>query len=393
MNMPKEVEQKRSIGLLPSNNLGILGKSVVIHQLRETIKQVAPTNIPVLIEGESGTGKELVAKALHQCSPRSNKVLFTVNCGAIPEGILESELFGHQRGSFTGAVETRKGYFELADNSTLFLDEIGEMPLSTQVKLLRVLEEKEFIRVGGGSYHNIDVRIIAASNKNLEQEVQSGNFRQDLFYRLNAVRIVLPPLHSRPEDIPELIGKFVDEFCEQNQFQFEGFTPEATELLQKLEWPGNVRELRNVVQRVIILERGKQINAANLEKFIYDQNSNIRALPVPTRVPSEQVERELIYKILLELKSDLNQIKQFMFSQIIQPKKLAPGDMGSIFQNVDPIDEVRPNEELRSLEEVERDLISRTLEKTNWSKRKTAQILGISERTLYRKINEYNLQE
>ena len=146
--MPKEVEQKRSIGLLPSNNLGILGKSVVIHQLRETIKQVAPTNIPVLIEGESGTGKELVAKALHQCSPRSNKVLFTVNCGAIPEGILESELFGHQRGSFTGAVETRKGYFELADNSTLFLDEIGEMPLSTQVKLLRVLEEKEFIRVG-----------------------------------------------------------------------------------------------------------------------------------------------------------------------------------------------------------------------------------------------------
>lgn len=391
--MQINVDQTQNIKALPTNNLGILGNSTVIHQIRETIKQVAPTNIPALIEGESGSGKELVAKALHQTSSRKDKVMFTVNCGAIPEGILESELFGHQRGAFTGAVDSRKGYFELADNSTLFLDEIGEMPLSTQVKVLRVLEEKEFIRVGGGSYHKIDVRIIAATNKNLEHEVQVGNFRQDLFYRLNAIRIVIPPLRSRPEDIPELVNKFVDEFCEQNQIRFDGFTANAIDLLKTLEWPGNVRELRNFVQSIIVLEKGRKIDADILERFIVNQNSNNRALPVPTRIPSEQVERELIYKILLELKADLTQIKQFMFSQIMQPRPLPNGISDDIVQSFDPGKEVKPIEDLKTLEEVERDLIYRTLEKTNWSKRKTAQILGISERTLYRKINEYNLQE
>ncbi len=387
------MEQAQKLKPSSNDNLGILGKSVVIHQIRETIKQVAPTNIPTLIEGESGSGKELVAKALHQFSTRGDKVMLTVSCGAIPEGILESELFGHQRGAFTGAVESRKGYFELANNSTLFLDEIGEMPLSTQVKVLRVLEEKEFMRVGGGSNHKIDVRILAATNKNLEQEVRSGNFREDLFYRLNAVRIVIPPLRSRTEDIPELIDKFVDEFCEQNQIQFAGFTSEALDLLQSLEWPGNARELRNFVQSIIVLEKGRRIDAENLERFINSQNSNARPLPVLTRVSSEQVERELIYKILLELKSDLTQIKQFMFSQIVQPKSLPGRNVGNMVESFDPVKEVKPEEELRTLEEVERDLITHTLEKTNWSKRKAAQILGISERTLYRKINEYNLQE
>ena len=378
---------------LPAGDMGILGNSAVIRQIRETILQVAPTNIHVLIEGESGSGKELVARALHTQSSRGDKVMFTVNCGAIPEGILESELFGHQRGAFTGAVDSRKGYFELADGSTLFLDEIGEMPLATQVKVLRIIEEKEFIRVGGSTYREVDVRIIAATNKNLEAEVRTGNFRQDLYYRLNAIKIVIPPLRSRSEDIPLLVDKFVDEFCRQNQIRFEGFTSDAIEILQRQEWPGNVRELRNFVQSIIVLEKGKKIDAEILARFLQSEDFGARPLPIPTRGPMDQVERELIYQVLLELKSDLNQIKQVLYSQYIQPKPLRSWENPGYGRPVDSIEEVKPDEELTTLEEAERVLISRALEKTNWSKRKAAQILGISERTLYRKINEYHLQE
>ena len=217
--------------------MGILGDSPVIQQIRETIRQVATTNIPVLIEGESGTGKELVARAIHENSPRRTKPMFTVNCGAIPEGILESELFGHQRGAFTGALESRKGYFEVADGSTLFLDEIGEMPLATQVKVLRVLEEKEFIRVGGGTNFKVDVRILAATNKNLEAEVTANNFRQDLYFRLNVIKIVVPPISARSEDIPLLVDKFQAEFCKENRIEFSGFTSEAIQLLKSQPWP------------------------------------------------------------------------------------------------------------------------------------------------------------
>lgn len=354
---------------------------------------MAPTNVAVLIEGESGSGKELAAKALHEQSPRQGKVMFTVNCGAIPEGILESELFGHQRGAFTGAVESRKGYFELADGSSLFLDEIGEMPLSTQVKVLRVLEQKEFMRVGGGAYRDVDVRIIAATNKNLNEEVKAGNFREDLYYRLNAVRIVIPPLRVRPEDIPELLDKFADEFCQQNKIQFEGFTDEAMEILQRMEWPGNARELRNFVQSIIVLQRGRRIDDSVLDEFLERQQTVSRSLPVPTGIPADRVERELIYQVLLELKSDMNQIKQLLYSQLVQPKSWGDWKQSPPVLAVDPEQEVRPDEEIRSLEEAERDLISRALEKTNWSKRKAAQILGISERTLYRKIKDYGLQE
>ncbi|HHM24087.1 MAG TPA: sigma-54-dependent Fis family transcriptional regulator [Bacteroidetes bacterium] len=373
--------------------MGIIGVSPAIQQVRETIRQVAPTSIPVLIEGESGTGKELVAKAIHEHSPRRNKKMFTVNCGAIPEGILESELFGHQRGAFTGAVESRKGYFELADGSTLFLDEIGDMPLHTQVKVLRVLEQKEFMRVGGSTYQRVDVRILAATNKNLAKEVREGRFRRDLYYRLNAVKIFIPPLRERPEDIPLLVEEFQREFCKENQIDCEGFDEEAIALLQQQPWPGNVRELRNVVQSVIVLERGKRITADVLLKYLpVSVEDNVPPLPVPTHKSVDQAERELIYRVLLELKSDMNQIKQLLFSQFLQPKSLQSWRPAAATPV--PAEVVNADvEEIRPLEEMEREMILKALQRTNWSKRKAAKLLGISERTLYRKINEYKLQE
>jgi len=384
---------KNQDSLLFDNSKEILGNSPVIQQIRETIRQIASTNIPVLIEGESGTGKELVAHALHENSPRRNKTMFTVNCGAIPEGILESELFGHQRGAFTGAVDSRKGYFELSDGSTLFLDEIGEMPLTTQVKVLRVLEEKEFIRVGGSSNYQVDVRIVAASNKNLEEQIRAGNFRQDLYFRLNAVKIVVPPLRERIEDIPILIHKFQTEFCRENHIEFAGFTDDSVQLLKSQPWLGNVRELRNLVQRVIVLEKGESIDSSILQKYLQSQTgTDSQHLPVPTNITVDQAERELIYRVLLELKSDMNQIKQLLFSQYMQPKSLKEWRSLDPNQPIRPIEEVHTEDEVRTLEEVEQELIRKTLEKTNWSKRKTAQLLGISERTLYRKINEYKLQ-
>jgi DNA-binding NtrC family response regulator len=377
----------------PDETMGILGNSVAIQQVRETIRQVAPTNIPVLIEGESGTGKELVARALHEYSPWRNKTMFTVNCGAIPEGILESELFGHQRGAFTGAVESRKGYFELAHESTLFLDEIGEMPLTTQVKVLRVLEEKEFMRVGGSNRYQVTVRIVAASNKSLEELVRAGNFRQDLYFRLHAVKIILPPLRERSEDIPLLIDKFQTEFCQENQINFAGFTDDAIEILQMQPWLGNVRELRNFIQSLIVLKRGQRIDSDILQKHLPSSvDTDHQNLPVPTHITVDQAERELIYRILLELKSDMDQIKQVLLSQFMQPKFLKEWRSNMASQPIHSFEEVQTDEEIKTLEEVERDLIKKTLEKTNWNKRKTAQLLGISERTLYRKINDYNLQ-
>ena len=368
-------------------NMGILGSSRVIQQIRETIHQVAPTNIPVLIEGESGTGKELVARALHRYSLRKDKTMFTVNCGAIPEGILESELFGHQKGAFTGAVDSRKGYFEMAHGSTLFLDEIGEMPLSTQVKVLRVLEEKEFMRVGGSTNYKADVRVVAATNKSLDKEVRTGHFRQDLYFRLNAVKITVPPLRDRVEDIPILVEKFQSEFSRENRIDFAGFTADAIELLQSQLWTGNVRELRNLVQSVIVLERGQKIDARILTKHLKPTETADPRFPVPTNKTVDQAERELIYRVLLELKSDMDQMKQLLFSQFMQPKSL------QAWRPVANVEEVIPEEEIKTLQESEKELILKTLKKTNWSKRKTAKLLNISERTLYRKINEYNLQE
>ncbi len=390
--MKQEAEQIAAEQTSTADNMGILGNSPLIRQIRDTILQVAATHIPVLIEGESGTGKELVAAALHANSPQRTKIMFTVNCGAIPEGILESELFGHQRGAFTGAVDSRKGYFELADGSTLFLDEVGEMPLTTQVKVLRILEQKEFMRIGGSSYHQVDVRVIAATNKSLADEVHAGRFRQDLYFRLNVVKIVVPTLRDRKEDIPLLISQFAREFCLENYIKFAGFSAEAVQLLQAQPWPGNVRELRNLVQSVILLEKGDKITPEILYRYLHVGDAEQRRLPVPTSISAEQAERELIYRLLLELKADMSQIKQLLFSQFVQPKSLQPWREYADTRPLQQFEEIKLDDDTKTLAEMERELILRTLEKTNWSKRKTAKILGISERTLYRKIDEYKLQ-
>ena len=384
--------------IFSSDEMGIIGNSPVIQQIRAIIQQIAPTNIPVLILGESGSGKELVARAIHQHSTRSKNRMIIVNCGAIPEGILESELFGHQRGAFTGAVESRKGYFELADGGTLFLDEIGEMPLETQVKVLRVLEDKEFLRVGGSTPQKVDVRIIAATNRDLGAAVKEGEFRLDLYYRINAVKIVLPPLRKRKEDIPLFVKKFAKEICAENHIDFKGFTPEALKAFQEYSWPGNIRELKNFVQMIIILEKGESITRKMVYEHFGQQETVDRNLLVPLNIPTDKAERELIYRVLLELRSEIAQIKDFLFSNLPASHKVLPSSLpvwtGPVRNSRIPVEEAtivpETDNKIPTLEKAEKELILRALDKSNWNKRKAAKLLDISERTLYRKIKEYD---
>ena len=366
--------------------LGLLGKSEPFLQVMEIIKQVAPTNITVLITGESGTGKEMFARAVHQLSPRREKPLLTVNCGAIPEGILESELFGHEKGSFTGAVETRKGYFEVADGGILFLDEIGEMPLGTQVKLLRVLEEKEFMRVGGTKIQRVDVRVLAATNKNLEISVNKGEFRKDLFYRLNAVKILIPPLRERKEDIRPLTIHFAEEICKTNHIQFQGFTEDAFKFLEENSWPGNIRELRNVVERIIILEKGRKVNRKTLEVHIGREIEHDRNLPVIVHKTADQAERELIYRVLLDIRIVVEEIRSLILGH-------HPQGIQSQFQaEVTPEATLHQEDHDLNLKNMEKQQIEKALEMLNGNRRKAAKALGIGERTLYRKLKEYGLE-
>ncbi len=372
--------------------LGILGNSSPIRQLIEIIEQVAPTNISVLVSGESGTGKELVAKAVHTRSRRSQEPLITVNCGAIPEGILESELFGHEKGSFTGAAGLRKGYFELADKGSIFLDEIGELPPAVQAKLLRVLENREFMRVGGATMHSVDVRFVAATNRNLEKEVRAGNFRQDLYFRLNAMHIPVPSLRERREDIALLAKKFAQDFCRNNYIEFEGFTDGAMRLMENYSWPGNVRELRNVVEKVIVLERGKRIDEHVLRKYVDTRSDFSTNMPVHVNRPREDLDQELLLRALLEIKSEIAQLRELLLAGGSTRYSLGPWtDEPENSYNGDTVDENDPAPE--SVPEMEREMIVSTLKKTGGNKRKAAKILGMSERTLYRKINKYGLRD
>jgi DNA-binding NtrC family response regulator len=370
--------------------LGFYGKSPQIEELLQTIVMVAPTDLSVLITGESGTGKEVVANAIHRLSKRRNKPLISVNCGAIPEGILESELFGHEKGSFTGAIAQRKGYFEAANGGTIFLDEIGEMPLNTQVKLLRVLETSEIMRVGGSQPIKVDVRVIAATNKNLEVAVENGEFRRDLYFRLKAITIHIPPLRKRKEDIPLLVQKFSEEFARKNQIQFRGFAPEAIELLKEYDWPGNVRELKNFVETAIILNKGEIVRSSYVRSVLKLEREIPRSdnLPVPLNKTPDQAERELIYRTLISLKLDVTEIKQ-MLAQLLQAQY-------EWMHGSDPYATAHPQDndkeiEIRSLSDMEKELIKETLRKFNGNRRKTAKALKISERTLYRKLHEYGL--
>jgi len=380
--------------------IGLIGESPAIWQILETIEQVAPTDISALIIGESGTGKELIAQAIHRLGNRHDKPFVVVNAGAIPEGIIESELFGHEKGAFTGAIGARKGYFEQADTGTIFLDEIGEMPLNTQVKLLRLLEGKEFIRVGGSSPKQADVRVIAATNRDLETAVRDGEFRPDLFYRLNAVNIRVPSLRERREDIPLLVKKFVTDFCSQNGIPFEGFSDGAIRLLQEQAWPGNIRELKNFVESLIVIERGRRIDEIVLQRHLPRSAEMDRRLPVPVNRSSDEVEREFIYRALLDIKNEIAQLRELLVGRYIPPpRRLKPGyPEPPLLQDLDndvPIPPTAPESgeagAFESIEDMEKRLITGALARTSGNKRKAATLLKISERTLYRKIKEYDL--
>jgi DNA-binding NtrC family response regulator len=328
-----------------------------------------------------------VARAIHASSARAGKPLISVNAGAIPEGIIESELFGHERGSFTGASEQRKGYFELADGGTLFLDEIGELPLSAQVKFLRILENGDYQRVGSSVPRSVNVRVIAATNKDLEYEVRQKHFRADLFYRLRSVNIVIPPLRQRPEDIPALALHFAEEASSRAGIRFGGIAPAAMERLKQYSWPGNVRELRNMIESLIVLQRGARIEHADLEGYLREQHAtgDERSLPVPIGKSIEQAERELILRALLDIKGNILDLKNLLVSR----NSSADGSRAPAH---DPM-AVRPAHEQASLslEEMERKMIAEALDRYKGNRRVAARSLNISERTLYRKIKEYGL--
>jgi DNA-binding NtrC family response regulator len=364
---------------------GIIGESVEIRKIVEVIQQVAPTDITVLVTGESGVGKEVIAKAIHAASSRNKKPLITVNAGAIPEGIIESELFGHERGSFTGAAGERKGYFELADGGTIFLDEIGELPLAAQVKFLRILENGEFLRVGSSLSRRVNVRVIAATNKDLEVEVRHARFRSDLYFRLRSVNIAIPPLRNRSDDIPVLFKAFVEEFSAKNGVKFGGISDDATQLMKSYHFPGNVRELRNVVESMLVLEGGKYLQASDVQKYLKEYHPPMnegRNLPALTGRSVEQAERELILRALLEIKADIVELKNALHAQA--------STLAHVQHQNDPM--AIDGDTSLSLTEMEHKLITEALTRFKGNRRSAARALNISERTLYRKIKEYHLE-
>ena len=383
---------------------GIIGESDGINQVLEMVGQVANVDISVLINGESGTGKELVSKAIHLGSKRSLKELVVVNCGAIPEGIIESELFGHKKGAYTDASDTRKGYFETADKGTIFLDEIGDMPLETQVKVLRVLESGEFMRVGDSKTKKTDVRVIAATNKDLGKLVKEGKFRQDLYYRLKTVTINIPPLRERKNDIRLLVDRFALQFSRTNNIKYKGFTPEAIKTMHQFNWPGNIRELRNFVESILILQKGERITAEMIEnQLINESNSQIKndSLPVVINRDPDQAERELILRQLLYLRQDIEELKLMMkesnFSELNSMRNINPNFDNAIQNNeiISQNDNLIKGDAIGAFntKDLEKEMIIRTLEHFNNNRRAAAKSLDMSERTLYRKINDYGIEK
>ena len=381
---------------------GIIGNTDIIKEVLEMIIQVGPVDITTLITGESGTGKEKVAKALHKSSKRTHEPLIIVNCGAIPEGIIESELFGHKKGAFTGAGVDRKGYFETANKGTVFLDEIGETPLETQVKLLRVLENGEFIRVGDSKTLYTDVRIIAATNKNLVSLVRNGDFRQDLYYRLKTVTIHVPALRQRIEDLSLFVERFALEFTRTNDIVYRGFMPEAIKLMKQYDWPGNVRELKNFVESILVMERGERITSEMVERKLrpsLDPVLHNPHLPVLVDQSPEKAEKELILRQLFLLRQDVELIKKIMsgqtrgndtlpyFNESVQDVPVTM-EIDSQTDNLIKSDAIGD----MTLEDLEKEAIKRTLKFFNNNRRDAAKSLGMSERTLYRKINDYGLE-
>jgi DNA-binding NtrC family response regulator len=400
--MENEFELDSSTLDLLKNRFGLVGASPKMLEVFRTILRVAPTDLNVLITGETGTGKEVVANAIHQLSKRKKYPFISVNCGAIPETLLESELFGHEKGAFTGAYEQRKGYFEVANRGTIFLDEIGEMPVGTQVKLLRVLETGEFNRLGSTEVRKVDVRVIAATNRILEEEIYRGTFRQDLFYRLKNLHIILPPLREHPEDIPLLAEYFAQKTCERLGIPYKGFAIDALNFLRGLPWQGNVRELRNLIETIIQLEKTGFLSLDIVKKYIppalpphilVEQPKETSLLRIET-AKEAQIGLEIVLRTLFELKKDvdlvkdaLNELNSKIDSLNSNVMELKPNS----YQIVDASDSLSFDKDNLNLEEIEKNLISFALKKFKGNRRLTAKALGISERTLYRKINQYNL--
>ena len=394
---------------------GIVGNSDSLNHAIQVAIQVAPTDMTVLINGESGTGKESFSKIIHSMSKRKHGQFIAVNCGAIPEGTIDSELFGHEKGSFTGANESRKGYFEVTDGGTIFLDEIGEMPLSTQSRLLRILENGEFIKVGSSKVQKTNVRIIAATNVKLKEAVDKRKFREDLYYRLNTVPIIVPPLRERGEDISLLFRKFSSDFSDKNKIEPIRLDEESKNLLIKYRFPGNIRELKNLTEQISILEIDRNITKDVIDKYL-PKNSNLPVLSnnIENKESDETYnERDILYKILFDLKSDMNEMKKVIdsiisntnsissesknFLEDTQPKKnknLIIDKPSNIKENqFEHVTELVNENESLNIELKEKELIIKALLKNKNKRKYAAKDLGISERTLYRKIKNYNLDK
>ena len=402
---------------LIKQRFGIIGNHNGLNRAIDVALQVAPTDLSVLITGESGVGKETFPQIIHQFSQRKHGQYIAVNCGAIPEGTIDSELFGHEKGSFTGALADRKGYFEVADGGTIFLDEVGELPTPTQARLLRVLESGEFIKVGSSKVQKTNVRIVAATNVNLVQAVQEGKFREDLYYRLNTVPIQVPPLRERNEDIILLFRKFASDCAEKYRMPAVRLEEDARQLLLSYRWPGNVRELKNVTERISVIEEQREITADILR--LYLPNVSVEKFPVLVKAEQEQKqfnsEREILYQVLFDMRKDVNELKklvhEIMSGQIPMTSDVHDlSSVGSLSHVATPTSFSQPiqapvhtihstiqdaedvEEETLSLEEVEKDMIRKALERHNGRRKNAAADLKISERTLYRKIKEYNLE-
>ena len=411
------------------NRFSIIGNTPALNHALNTAEQVAATDLTVLIVGESGVGKEVFSQIIHSLSARKHNPFIAVNCGAIPEGTIDSELFGHEKGSFTGAVDSRKGYFETVSGGTIFLDEIGELPLGTQARLLRVLETGEFIRVGSSKVQKSDVRVIAATNRELLEYTQKGKFREDLYYRLNTVPIRVPSLRDRKEDIPLLFRKFVVDFAEKYKTKPIFLDEEARELLTKYSWPGNVRELKNIAEQISVLRKSDNINSETLAGFLPQHNMhNMPMVTSGSPVGEFANEREILYKLFFDMKKDVNELKK-MFLEILQNPSIA-GQSGNFNKeslinelkedimpspaahvssaNVQPtvhlnhpqpiIIDNEPNshyevDESLNIMDKEKELILKALKKHRGRRKDASTDLGISERTLYRKIKEYNIEE
>jgi transcriptional regulator with PAS, ATPase and Fis domain len=400
---------------------GIIGNATVLNHAIEVAIQVAPTDMTVLITGESGSGKESFSKIIHSLSARKHGQFIAINCGAIPEGTIDSELFGHEKGSFTGAHESRKGYFEVTNGGTIFLDEIGEMPLGTQARLLRVLENGEFIKVGASKVLKTDVRVVAATNVNLYEAVQKGKFREDLYYRLNTVPIYVPPLRERGNDVELLFRKFASDFADKYKVQPIKLSDEAKEALLRFRFPGNIRQLKNLAEQISVLETTREISKETFAKYLPDNTSQTPILYRDGPAKEEFSERDILYKILFEMKKDMNELKKLVFELMEHEnsdQKLK--DHAALFHELVPdihtekfngykynnsenkpieidnkIEDVihESEDESLSLDVKEKEMILKALKKNNNKRKYAASDLGISERTLYRKIKQYAIEE